>query len=532
MTREELLAGGGKVVTPAKTGFTKSELLQSGGKLVYSPDAAVNEVRKQIEQPEPKHPLDSLLRNHPTLSAVTNAFTSSTQSFADTLGSAASVASGDTKHQDEAHIAEAESRYKLAQQLRSATPEQAAHIRQQLSQGSNVGTATEANPTLMKTNRQVLGEGLGTGLEALSGGAMGGGKTVATKTLGQAALKAGASGGVYGLLSGTSQAMQENQSAGDIVKSGISGGIVGGAIGGSLGAAGHAVSGKFLDKKSEDIYRKVLKMTPTESANEAKQGKNTPALLKKLGLIGSPEEMSGKLTEIFDTKGAKLQNTLTKAAKKGATVSTDEFEKAAQASIDRYKTHVAEFGNIKSRLDTIIANTRQHFGDQIPVDVANEIKSGLWKDSFNRAGSEVVNDATHEAGTAMKELIEKAIPDKKIAAMNKELGQFIVASKQLSKSATRAQTGKMSKFLGAILGGVAGGTVGLGGAIPGMVAGSQLDKVASNPTLRTGIAKILAKAGNRKPSPVLIQEARDFLIRHAEMGAGASMSELGEPRQP
>ena len=449
---------------------------------------------------------------------VADVFTGSTQKFAQTLGAAAAYATGETQKIDEAKMAESESRFNLAKQLRTASPEQAARIKSQLGQGTDVKTATETIPALMKTNKQVFGEGLGTALEATTGGLLGAGKTgtlgkavapALSKSLGQAVGRGATMGATYGGLSGLSQGLQDDKGLGGLAKSTAIGGATGAALGGAFAAAGYGISklhkvGPKLQeeagKKSEDIYRKVLKMSPVEQAREKMKGQNTPKLLKELGLTGDVEEMSQKLKTIYEGKEDDLTNLLAKKAKSGAAVSVDDFERAANKSLAKYKTHVAEYGNIENRVKTIVENTRKLHGNRIPVSVANQIKRDLWKDAFNISGTEVVNDATKEAGTAMKELIEKALPDLEIAKMNKELGRFVVASKQLVKSAPRLQSGVMRSRLGAIIGGVIGLPGGPYGAMGTAALGSQIDKLLlSNAPLRTQVAQLLAQMEGATP---------------------------------
>lgn len=472
-----------------------------------------------------------------TLRKVGDFFTGSTQKFAETLGAAAAQATGVADDINQSKIREAEARFQLSK-IRPRTMEQAQRIKSQLAQGPNVPLATEAIPALTKSGKQVFGEALGTGLEATTGGLLSGaGKTGAlqggkiflkptAKTLGQAVGRGAATGAAYGGLGGVSQGLQADKDLAGIAGAGLSGAATGAALGGALGAVGYGI-GKIpqkLDAKSEDIYRKVLKMSPTEIARETQKGKNTPVLLKNLGLTGDVAEISDDLNRIYGGKEDDLTNLLTNKAKAGASVSTDEFERAAMKSLEGYKTHVAEYGAIESRLKTIIDNTRKLHGDAIPVDVANQIKRGLWQDSFNVAGTDVVNDATYKAGSAMKKLIERAVPEENIAAMNAELGQFVVAAKQLTKSSTRAQSGVMRSRLGAIIGGILGLPGGPFGAAGGAVAGSQIDKyLLANPTLRTQIAQILAKAGtglDGSVPPVVVQEIKDVILRHLLIQTG------------
>lgn len=464
---------------------------------------------------------------------VADVFTGSTQKFGQTLGAAAGVATGATKRIDEAKMAEAESRFNLAKQLRTAGPEQAARIKSQLGQGTDVQTATETIPALMKTNKQVFGEGLGTALEATTGGLLGAGKTgtlskavapTLSKTLGQAVGRGAGMGAAYGGLSGLSQGLQDDKSLGGLAKSTAMGAGTGAALGGAFAAAGYGISklhkaGPKLQeeagKKSEDIYRKVLKMTPTEQMREKAQGKNTPKLLKELGITGDMEKMGGKVQELLDGKEDELTSLLAKRAKAGAVVSVDDLEKAANKSLEKYRPHLSEYGNIKKKVEDIIANARLLYGDVIGVDDANRIKRALWKDAYNPTGSEIVNDAVYEAGSAVKGLIEKAIPDKNVSGMNKLIGELVVAAKQITKSAPRLQSGKMSSRLGAIIGGIVGIPGGPYAAMGSAALGSQVDKLLlSNVPLRTQIAQLLAQA--EKASPMVQKSLENQVLRLLE----------------
>jgi len=480
-----------------------------------------------------KEPQKAPATQKPFLRKVGDFFTGNTQKFAETLGAAAAQVSGVADDINASKIREAEAIQQLSR-IKPKTPQQEQNIKSQLSQAPSVPLATEAIPALKKSAKQVYGEALGTGLEAVSGGLLGTGKAgvlgkavpkVAAKTLGTAVLRGAGTGAVYGGLSGASQGLQTDAKALDIGKSALLGAGAGASIGGALGAIGYGI-GKLpqkLDKKSEDIYRKVLKMSPSEMAKEAKQGKNTPALLKKLKLTGNVQDMTDDLEAIYEKKENALTNLLKKRAKAGVAIDVDDLEKAANESLEQYRAHVAEYDSIQAKVSKIIENTRKNFGNTIGVDNANEVKRALWKDAFSRSNSEIVNDAVYEAGSAMKKLIEQAIPDKNIAGMNNELGQFVVASKQLLKSAVRPQSGKMSSRLGAIIGTIIGLPGGPWSALGTGVAGSQVDKyITSNPALQTKLAQLMARYASSPPlmQNIIKNQIVQILVTHGLIKVG------------
>jgi hypothetical protein len=188
---------------------------------------------------------------------VFNFFTGSSQKFGHTLGSAASVATGEAGKIDAASVSEADERFKLSKLLNDpgTPPELKASIRARLGQGPDVGVATEQISDLNKTNRQVFGEGLGTVLEATSGGGLGG--VAKAKTLGQAVVQGAKVGATYGGLGSTAASMQANESLGETVKDALGGVLIGAGTGGFLGAAGYGLE-KIVQKYGPQIAARRL----------------------------------------------------------------------------------------------------------------------------------------------------------------------------------------------------------------------------------------------------------------------------------
>lgn len=472
------------------------------------------------------------------MSRVGRLFGGSTAAFGTTLGTALGVATGTADELNAAAIGEAESRRKLSEILsrRDITETQRSRIFSQLGQGQQTVTAERTLP--LKTTKQVVGEAVGTLGEGLA--VTGVGRLIPhaarAAPLAVKVAQGAKVGALFGGIGGLGASLQENRSSRDVALSTGLGVAAGGAIGGAIplvGAGWNKVRKKIAelaDRKSERIYQNVLRMSPTELQREAAQGKNTPSLLKHLGMSGSREDMADELERIYDSKGRALQKVMDERAAKGVTVSVDDFEKTVMESLKKYKTHVSEYSAIDSKVKNLVENTRRLYGNEIPVNVANEVKSALWKDgSFNPAGTEVVNDAVYEAGSAMRKLIEAAIPDEDIAGMNRELGQFIVANKQLQKSIARPLTGKMSRMLYGIMGGIFGLSGGPLASIGGGYSMAQIDKVLSNATIRTTMATLLTKIADA-PTPaarnVVEQAVREIITRELERGAGQAAAAL------
>lgn len=200
-----------------------------------------------------------------TLRKVADFFTGNTQRFADTLGTAAAAAGTDADEtMNEAHIDEAQARLDLAKRLRGASPEEAAKIRKLLSQGYDLGAATDRLDTLNKTGKQVAGEGVGFGVELLQGGAYSkAGKIAQGAVKGQKFLRAvgeGAkSGAIYGGVGGLSQGLQDDGDAAHIAKTTALGSGIGAGVGAAAGAVSYGV-GKAVDATARAAKKTAAKV--------------------------------------------------------------------------------------------------------------------------------------------------------------------------------------------------------------------------------------------------------------------------------
>lgn len=103
-------------------------------------------------------------------------------------------------------------------------------------------TIKRLNDGFGKNLEEVLGQGIGTGLEALSGGALESGIETATEkgtSLGSKILKGAKIGAKYGVVGGLSSGLSQKGNATDVAKSTVTGGI----LGAGLGVASEAVAG-------------------------------------------------------------------------------------------------------------------------------------------------------------------------------------------------------------------------------------------------------------------------------------------------
>ena len=138
-------------------------------------------------------------------------------------------------------------------------------------------TQEEFNPAITKSNKQVLGEGLGVLTDVLGAGTFGKAGKIATtpKTFWKGALKgagAGAvAGGTFGTAQGVARGMQEDLSTGQIAEKGALGGLLGGVTGGVIGGVTGGVSGFWKGRKTfQEETRKLLEEKPNSTVAKYK----------------------------------------------------------------------------------------------------------------------------------------------------------------------------------------------------------------------------------------------------------------------
>jgi len=257
----------------------------------------------QQAQPEKKQSL---------LSKLGNAVISSEKSFGDTLGQAI----GANDKQINADIENANKTYmetgnKWAEMAKNSTDQakREKYLKMANESYKQAGSTYQAVlPAIEKTNKQILGEAAGVGLDVVTAGAAGkvAGKAVkaakvikpieAVAKVEKASKVASLTGNIaknaknlapVGAAYGTTQAMQENASATDIAKSAIGGAVLATAGGVAISGVSKGlgkVTGKITkkgkaqtaaNKALDNILAKPQELTPTEYEDMLKAGRVT-----------------------------------------------------------------------------------------------------------------------------------------------------------------------------------------------------------------------------------------------------------------
>lgn len=522
-----------------------------------------------------------------TLRKIGDFFTSGAQKLGTTLGTAASVIDPETKKLREEALG---STNKMIDDLmkRASGEENKTKAKAYLEAAQRLGGTEDidifTNPEYQKTAKQIFGEGLETIIETTGFSSLGA-KGLQTGKLGKAipsaikpvvapsrkiltGAKEGATvGGLFGGGLGVSQAMQEDKSTSEIIKSGITGaaaGAAGGAVLGggisALGAGSRAVAskaskllsttenaiGKAAYKKLNEVSRELVKMSPTQTKNETKWGKNTPKFLVDEGVVSLIEADGNRLNTkealdaLKDKYGAEASafNSLLKDS--GEYVSLNRLEERAIQNVqDSLRNRGSDYKKAVNHIKDEIQSYKENYSDRgvkqngdilVNIEDFNKIKSGLWArtSNFNPTQSDkLISDMNYQMGQEAKELIEEKLSDVGVKEMNSRLGDFISAMNVLRNADGKVLPGGFfARQFARLAGTVAGSGGGITGSIVGNMTGAALADIAINPQIKTGIlSKIYKNLGKTEKGRSIIDEAAAILEKRGEERASRLLLE-------
>ncbi len=320
---------------------------------------------------------------------------------------------------------------------------------------------------------------------------------------------ASAAGATAGYSFDVGAKLQAGASTSDALKPGVA--TAAGAIIPLLGA----VIGK-LPKRLEEVN---LRMTPTEKANFAKQGKDVAQWVANKKITGSPEVRFQKVDSIYDGLERQVQRVVDTST---ITYPKQSIIEQLQRIPSKYLDNLDEYSGVVAKVTRMIRTLQETRGDSISASALNKMKRAEWKNAYNKQGSAVINEVSDEAGRIFKEILDDSVSGLK--SLNKEYGNAIAARKILFKAIGRAQTGLIGKLLGTAAGAGVGGSLGGGvGAAGGAVIGEQVASKVLGTATRSragaaiqGVSDILGripidKAGNLQITPkalmLLLQDA-------------------------
>jgi len=371
--------------------------------------------RSQITEVEPEKKKKGFGRK------VLDFFTASEQAFGETLGTAAAVLTGKSKEINEAAIAEADSRLRLAKQLRNASPVQTRRIMSQLSSGQNVAMASEQLPAIRKSSKQIYGEGLGVLMDIVAFGKFGKALPITKATTAKQAFKMGAKkfgieGATIGTGFGVSGALQEDEPIGKVVGAGLTGALTGGIIG--------SITGGLMARKRFKTVGKVKKLR--QKAVEQYQR----------GLNATKEKMKEKaekiIPELLDNEVWGTHKKLMAKAETGISLSEKEYQQ-----LGKLKGY-ADIKGIQNMIDDEIAkftleSGRVSFINKPKVKALDNLKADLLAvDAFDKikdskAGQQKLRELAQQYGGEVYETrrAQKTIMDNKTLSQVKKVDSAI-----------------------------------------------------------------------------------------------------------
>lgn len=302
---------------------------------------------------------------------VADAFTGSTQAFGNTIGQ---VIAAPKNTADFTAAAKESSDLQLALTKRIQENKKIGQDTSKLE--STLKALVDSHPQLGQytgvediTNKQVIGQAIGTALEATSGGLLEGGvKNVASKSASLLEkIKAGAKvGSAYGATGGLSQGLQQNKDAMGIVGDVATGAVIGGALGGGLPAVGTVASAGT--KQASKAVGEVVS-----------------------GVKSAASKAGSSISPITESVGS----TIGGAIRRGKDAVVSSVEEAQRVS----KLPVAEKAAVRSGLDTgVIDFVKTTSKENIPV--------------YQKIVAAAKNGANNlRGGTKAKEVVGKLIVD-------------------------------------------------------------------------------------------------------------------------
>lgn len=272
--------------------------------------------------------------------------------------------------------------------------------------------------------------------------------------------------------------------------------------------AGGQVAGKaiesganYLAKKAQPIaekmYASALKLGTGKSLSQADR-----AARIKTGLdVGAVPTEKGlaKVNDLIGEIDNAIKTPVTEAAGRGKTVNADRVI----SHLEGLKETFSRQANPKPDLDIInstIAGFKEYHGQEIPINVAQEIKTGTYlqlKGKYGRLGNAGI-EAEKGLARGLKEEIYKILEEQhpELRELGKKEGAYIALNQSLENAVKRIQNRDIIG-IGTPIATSAGGIV---AGKPGAVLGF-LSRVIDMPQVKSRLAIAISKgARNLKPA--------------------------------
>lgn len=419
-------------------------------------------------------------------------------------------------------------------------------------------TFRRMNESFGQNLEEVAGQGLGTVLEATSGGLLEtGAKGLASKelSLGQKVLQGSKIGATYGGIGGVSNAMQNEGSLGQVAGQALTGGALGAGlgvgaelVGSGIGKLSNSIDKSYLYNKIAPatesriekqagfvknaqenlakVYKDTLPLTPLQQSREAnllaKKGDNVYTTLAKYNInVSDPKSVSHlqQISDLFENATQHAQ------INEHTYFNLDEIKARAfndiNKNISSETARLTAKNKIETELDSLIRANKnairngQNGEVMINSDLVERLRrTGNNWTNFNLADPEKIGQSTGYAlSNAVREQVDKQGTFPAYKEANREWGKVIHAQEVLNKIDA---SGKTFKTLGGLSGSIARRVLsgvlgyhsgGIGGALLSELGSEYSAKILSNPELRSYFdRKLIEKFGNTKATPKAISE--------------------------
>jgi hypothetical protein len=328
------------------------------------------------------------------------------------------------------------------------------------------------------TNKQIIGSALSLAANFIPGVSKG--ANMATKI---------AAGAGTGYAMDVGRGLQEKEGTKAFIPN------VGTAVGASLPVIG-AIIGKAASKmKPEALEQISLRLTPTETKNLAKQGKNIAKYISDKKIIGSPEQRYTRIDQLYDAMEDKIQEVIK--------ISNKSYKKADIISKiknipKQFINDPAAYDSVVNETDRIIKNIQSKQGNEISAEIINEIKRNTYKRAYGKNATDIINDSYKAVGDSLKGVLDESITS--LEKLNNEYGLIIASKTALQNAIGRPQVGMLGKIIGYTTGVAAGNTL-MPGPL-GMGAGALMG---------TKISDVLAGTSARSYSGAAIKTAQGLI---------------------
>lgn len=413
-----------------------------------------------------------------------------------------------------------------------------------------------------KTAKQVYGEAIGTGLEALSGGILETGKTLATKglTTGEKVLQGAKVGTGYGAIGGITQPLQENKTGSEVLEGGLKGAVIGGSLGGGLGllgGKGEQILAKNPEKLVAEKTQKISDITGRVLQGEKSDLKIGQKILGEIDAskIKTYEDLASSLNKTIEKDALKVDTHLSKDTKArkladlnlpikidDKIVKNHNFVTDAVTQIrDYYKKTNNLLGQVKiNQLEKKIKTNgvslkevndlaRLHGRELNAYNANGELASGLTKQAAENTRQGLKNTTRELSGNKkVLEDIDKKISETiRVRDLAQQMSENVNKLKQ--KIQERSIGGKIGYGIGKVI-----DTLGFGspkGIIEAMLPRGQGRKILNPLDLEKTLQKSLQDLQqlNKEPSENILQKLQKFFQENKSQSSNAKLSK--QPRK-